>query len=103
MQSLGRQDVAWAGSAGADALARVSSEVNAGLAGRLDAIFCAASYGGPGKRKLNLKRDDVDFPWQQRARLAAGEQKSCILLHNNYCTGLCTVMMRWNRVFRPMC
>ena len=53
MQHPGRQDAAEAVSAGRGALYGTSGEINAGLAGRLNAIFCAASYDGPVVRKLH--------------------------------------------------
>ena len=55
VQRPGRQDAAEAGSAGCGALDGAPGVINAGLAGRLDAIFCAASYDGPVVRKLHVK------------------------------------------------
>ena len=43
-------------------LADTSGEVCVGLAGRLDAVFCAASYDGPVTWKVHVKRRDVDLP-----------------------------------------
>ena len=57
--TLRRQNAAQAGSAGAGNYAGTSGEVAAGLAGRLGAIFCAASYHGPVWRILHVKIYDV--------------------------------------------
>ena len=91
VQRLGRQNAAQAGIAGAGDLADASGEVNVGLAGRLGADFCAASYDGQVWQKLHVKRYDVDLPSQQCACLASSVQKSCIVLHNDYVTGVSTV------------
>ena len=55
VQRPGRQDAAEAGSAGRGALDGAPGEINAGLAGRLDIVFCAASYDGTVVRKLHVK------------------------------------------------
>jgi hypothetical protein len=73
------------------------------LAGRLDAVFCAASYDGPVQRKSHVQRYNVDLLRQPWSCLAAGEDQSCMSLHSNYGTCLCIVVMSWNRIFRPMC
>jgi hypothetical protein len=44
-------------------LADTPGGVCVGLAGRLDAVFCAASYDGPVTWKVHVKRRDVDLPW----------------------------------------
>ena len=53
VQHPGRQDAAEAVSAGRGVPDGTPGEINAGLAGRLNAIFCAASYDGPVVRKLH--------------------------------------------------
>jgi hypothetical protein len=96
VQRLGRQNAAQAGIAGAGDLTDASGEVNVGLAGRMGADFCAASYYGQVWWKLHVKRYDVDLPSQQCACLASSVQKLCIVLHNGYVTGVCMVMVSWN-------
>ena len=55
VQRPGQQDAAEAGSAVRDAPDGSPGEINTGLAGRLDAVFCAAFYDGPVVRKLHVK------------------------------------------------
>ena len=103
VQHLGRQNAAQAGSAGWGHLDEASGEWAPVLAGRLDAVFCAASYDGLVQRKLYVQRYNVDLLRQPWACLAAGEHQSCILLHSNYGTYLCIVVMSWNGIVRPTC
>ena len=74
VQCLGRKNAAQVGSAGCGDLGGACGEWIPGLAGRLGAVFCAASYDGPVQRKLHVMRYDVNLPRQPRARLVAGKQ-----------------------------
>ena len=62
VRRLGRQNTSQAGITSTGDLTDASGDVDAGLAGRMGAVFCDASYDGLVVRKLYVNRYDVDFP-----------------------------------------